>query len=296
MLLSRRRCCFPRTARTLAIDCWAPLVFSSWRCCCVVYSSWSAQSINNDADLDSSAQGLYRQAVACWNQMTAASNDWAGRKSSATRRSQRSNASLFVEQYGYLFERCRGGRHWWILVEMMTTVIVSSLSSVVPATEYLCRVRAWVVLALMCSVLVACGVARPMSTDADMTCTLVLLVAQVGVVACSVGGVGEIADLIGLSVSVTSACMALLSIGWSLVSTWRCGWNGRSQTADNGLLHELRAWDSLKPVSGNVSIGRVACDATSSEKLAFLRVLIEMICDYANEREAEMSMNRDRCH
>ncbi|CUG86016.1 GP46-like surface antigen, putative [Bodo saltans] len=230
-----------------------------------------------------STHGLRTRIAAWWDLMMAPSNLWEARNFH----------SLFVEHFGYLFEGCRGGRHWWILVEATTTIVVSALSSIVPETEAACVTRAWIALALMSVILVACVAAWPMNTRVETGTSIVLLCTQVIVVACAIGGVGIVVDIIGLSVSISSAAVALFPIAWWLVSLVRncCGLNGGKHPRDflRSYDFRLRSRSVIPPVS-SLSSKTVVLRTNIPSTMSFrgnselfttpaLRVIIELICE-----------------
>ncbi|CUI13368.1 GPI-anchored surface protein, putative [Bodo saltans] len=256
------------------------------------------QTIRTDESI--STHGLRTRIAFWWNRMTTASNEWEARKLQRKqwdpRKLQRKGSpkSLFVEHFGHLFKGCRGGRHWWILVEAFTTIVVSTLSSVVPDAEGVCVVRAWVVLALMSVVLFAYVAAWPMNTHIETGTAILLLCAQVVVIACAIGGVGNVADIIGLSVSISSAAVALLPIAWWLVSLGRDCWSSNKKLVPRDLswFHDflvapperlsscskmLLAMRRSTSIPSAMSFRRNSKLTSSSSES--LQLIIELICD-----------------
>ncbi|CUF52198.1 membrane-associated protein, putative [Bodo saltans] len=180
------------------------------------------------------SHGMRTRIAALWDRFTTPGNKWEARTL------RRKGNSLFVEHFGYLFEGCRGGRHWWIIVEATTTIVVSTLSCVVPDSEAACVTRAWIALALMILVFVACVAAWPMNTHIETGTAILLLCAQVIVVVCAIGGVGNVADIIGLSVSISSAAVALLPIAWWMISLLQTCWSWNEKKAPRDLLLDMR--------------------------------------------------------
>ncbi|CUF52124.1 membrane-associated protein, putative, partial [Bodo saltans] len=229
------------------------------------------------------AHGLRTRIGAWWDRIKTPSNKWEARKLVK-------GISLFVEHFGQLFEGCRGGRHWWILVEASTTIVVSTMSSVVPDSEAACVTRAWIALALMSVILVACVAAWPMNTHIETGTAILLLCAQVIVVVCAIGGVGNVADIIGLSVSISSAAVALLPIAWWMISLLQTCSSWNKKKAPRDLLLEMRSWSinpperssSSKMLRRSTSIPSAMSFRGNSEVVTTpdsLRVMIEMICD-----------------
>ncbi|CUG92915.1 GP46-like surface antigen, putative [Bodo saltans] len=221
-------------------------------------------------------QSVRVRIAALWDHITSPSNEWE------TRKLQRKGNPLFVEHYGHLFEGCRGGRHWWILVEASTTIIVSMLRSVVPETEAACVTRAWIALALVSVVLVALIAAWPMNTHVETGASIALSGAQVVVIACAIGGVGDVADVIGLTVSISSAALALLPIALWMTSflSWECR---NKKTPHSVVPCEMRPLSLTQMLHKIKSTHSVVsnCSELDTTTVA-LRVIIELICDLSH--------------
>lgn len=119
-----------------------------------------------------------------------------------------------IHQYLLLFESCRGGRHWWLLVDTATTLIIGALGGLIPESESSCRGIAWSVCGVCFLVLLAYLVSRPANNTIEAFAGLILLSAQVAVAVCSAvgsSGAANATNIIALAATVFSCIQTLAS-------------------------------------------------------------------------------------
>ncbi|CUG53875.1 membrane-associated protein, putative [Bodo saltans] len=120
---------------------------------------------------------------------------------------------LFVQRYGFLFEGCNDRRHWWLMVEMLCTVVIGILSGIVPNSEMSCLAIAWCALAVCVCAFLAVVALHPMNSQVETIVVNLLWGAQVAMASCAVAGSGdEVALVLGIIASLLSGILAAMMV------------------------------------------------------------------------------------
>jgi hypothetical protein len=116
---------------------------------------------------------------------------------------------LFVERYGYLFEGCNRRRHWWVVVEMASTIVLGGLSVVIPQTIVACLAVTWASVAVSALQLLATIVCRPMNSLFENVIVHLLASVQTAVALCSAL---DAPPLISYGLSILSTVLSSLLV------------------------------------------------------------------------------------